>query len=136
MTAREFDDVEKGRWSPSRFACQGWAVALPAVRVDGRRAQQERRVKQAGGRVDKVLHPQEAFDHIGIPTTEPQPGESWVAFSEVWVTNPRVAKNALGTLGVMIIGTSRRHAYLHARMSQGDCWDPMKPARFVFAVAT
>lgn len=30
-----------------------------------------------------------AFDHIGIPTTAPQPGESWVPFSEVWVTNPR-----------------------------------------------
>src|SRR5437870_6978901 len=30
-----------------------------------------------------------AFDHIGIPTSEPQPGESWVAFSQVWVTNPR-----------------------------------------------
>ena len=30
-----------------------------------------------------------AFDHIGIPTTEPQPGESWVEFSQVWVTNPR-----------------------------------------------
>ncbi len=30
-----------------------------------------------------------AFDHIGIPTTTPQPGESWVAFSQVWVTNPR-----------------------------------------------
>ncbi len=30
-----------------------------------------------------------AFDHIGIPTTEPQPGESWVEFSKVWVTNPR-----------------------------------------------
>ena len=30
-----------------------------------------------------------AFDHIGIITTEPQPGESWVADSEVWVTNPR-----------------------------------------------
>ena len=30
-----------------------------------------------------------AFDHVGIPTTEPHPGESWVAFSEVWVTNPR-----------------------------------------------
>ena len=29
------------------------------------------------------------FDHIGIPTTEPQPGESWVEYSEVWVTNPR-----------------------------------------------
>ncbi|MCS6851474.1 MAG: hypothetical protein NZ700_09950 [Gemmataceae bacterium] len=31
-----------------------------------------------------------SFDHIGIPTTEPHPGESWVAFSEVWVTNPRL----------------------------------------------
>ena len=31
-----------------------------------------------------------AFDHIGIPTTEPQPGESWVPYSEVWVTNPRM----------------------------------------------
>jgi hypothetical protein len=30
-----------------------------------------------------------AFDHIGIPTTEPQPGESWVEHSGVWVTNPR-----------------------------------------------
>jgi hypothetical protein len=30
-----------------------------------------------------------AFDHIGFITTEPQPGESWVAASEVWVTNPR-----------------------------------------------
>lgn len=30
-----------------------------------------------------------AFDHIGIPTTVPQPGESWVEFSRVWVTNPR-----------------------------------------------
>jgi len=30
-----------------------------------------------------------AFDHIGIPTTEPHPGESWVPFSQVWVTNPR-----------------------------------------------
>jgi hypothetical protein len=30
-----------------------------------------------------------AFDHIGIPATEPQPGESWVPFSQVWVTNPR-----------------------------------------------
>jgi len=31
-----------------------------------------------------------AFDHIGIPTTEPHPGESWVEFSQVWVTNPRL----------------------------------------------
>jgi hypothetical protein len=30
-----------------------------------------------------------AFDHVGIPTTEPQPGESWVEFSQVCVTNPR-----------------------------------------------
>ena len=30
-----------------------------------------------------------AFDHIGIPTAVPQPGESWVEFSQVWVTNPR-----------------------------------------------
>ncbi|GIW79535.1 MAG: hypothetical protein KatS3mg105_1342 [Gemmatales bacterium] len=30
-----------------------------------------------------------AFDHIGLPTTEPKPGESWVEFSQVWVTNPR-----------------------------------------------
>jgi hypothetical protein len=30
-----------------------------------------------------------AFDHIGIPTQEPQAGESWVEFSQVWVTNPR-----------------------------------------------
>ena len=30
-----------------------------------------------------------AFDHIGIPTREPQPGESWVEHSKCWVTNPR-----------------------------------------------
>ncbi|MBM4069143.1 MAG: hypothetical protein FJ271_09395 [Planctomycetes bacterium] len=30
-----------------------------------------------------------AFDHVGIPTDEPQAGESWVEFSSVWVTNPR-----------------------------------------------
>ena len=30
-----------------------------------------------------------AFDHIGIITTEPHEGESWVPDSEVWVTNPR-----------------------------------------------
>lgn len=29
------------------------------------------------------------FDHIGIPTDEPRPGENWVEFSQVWVTNPR-----------------------------------------------
>lgn len=29
------------------------------------------------------------FDHIGIPTDEPHPDESWVEFSQVWVTNPR-----------------------------------------------
>ncbi len=30
-----------------------------------------------------------AFDHIGIVSAEPHPGESWVEFSQVWVTNPR-----------------------------------------------
>jgi len=30
-----------------------------------------------------------AFDHIGIVSMEPHPGESWVEFSQVWVTNPR-----------------------------------------------
>ena len=30
-----------------------------------------------------------AFDHVGVWTTEPQPGEFWVEFSKVWVTNPR-----------------------------------------------
>ncbi len=29
------------------------------------------------------------FDHIGIWTNDPQPGEFWVEFSQVWVTNPR-----------------------------------------------
>jgi hypothetical protein len=29
------------------------------------------------------------FDHVGIWVTQPQPGESWVEFSQVWVTNPR-----------------------------------------------
>ena len=31
-----------------------------------------------------------AFDHIRIITMEPHDGESWVADSEVWVTNPRL----------------------------------------------
>ncbi len=31
-----------------------------------------------------------AFDHIGIITLESHPGESWVADSQVWVTNPRL----------------------------------------------
>ena len=31
-----------------------------------------------------------AFDHIGIITSEPRPGESWVADSKAWVTNPRL----------------------------------------------
>lgn len=30
------------------------------------------------------------FDHIGIVTLEPRDGESWVDFSQVWVTNPRL----------------------------------------------
>jgi hypothetical protein len=30
------------------------------------------------------------FDHIGIVTSEPRPGESWVPASRVWVTNPRL----------------------------------------------
>ena len=29
------------------------------------------------------------FDHMGIWAREPQPGEFWVEFSKVWVTNPR-----------------------------------------------
>ena len=29
------------------------------------------------------------FDHIGLVTTEPQQGESWVEATRVWVTNPR-----------------------------------------------
>jgi hypothetical protein len=28
------------------------------------------------------------FHHIGLPTTEPQPGESWVEANRVWVSNP------------------------------------------------
>jgi hypothetical protein len=31
----------------------------------------------------------QVFDHVGLPTSEPHPGESWVPFSRVWVTNPR-----------------------------------------------
>lgn len=29
------------------------------------------------------------FDHWGIPTHEPKPGEKWFETSRVWVTNPR-----------------------------------------------
>src|SRR5262249_19000554 len=36
-----------------------------------------------------------AFDHIGLITLEPQPGESWVAESQVWVTNPRRHPNRI-----------------------------------------
>jgi hypothetical protein len=31
-----------------------------------------------------------AFDHIGIVTLEPRPGEAWVPESQVWVSNPRM----------------------------------------------
>ncbi len=36
-----------------------------------------------------------AFDHIGIITQTPQPGEAWVADSQVWVTNPRMHPNRI-----------------------------------------
>jgi len=29
------------------------------------------------------------FDHVGLTTTEPQPGENWVEQSRCWVTSPR-----------------------------------------------
>ena len=29
------------------------------------------------------------FDHIGVVTDEPKPGESWVEATRVWVTSPR-----------------------------------------------
>jgi hypothetical protein len=32
------------------------------------------------------------FDHVGIPTDEAQPGESWVEATRVWVTNPHTHK--------------------------------------------
>lgn len=35
------------------------------------------------------------FDHIGIVTTEPREAESWVEFSKVWVTNPRLHPNRI-----------------------------------------
>jgi len=30
-----------------------------------------------------------AFDHVGIPTGQPQPGEMYVAATKVWVTDPQ-----------------------------------------------
>ncbi len=30
-----------------------------------------------------------AFDHVGLITLQSHPGESWVASTQVWVTNPR-----------------------------------------------
>ncbi len=32
------------------------------------------------------------FDHVGIPTDDVQPGESWVEATRVWVTNPHTHK--------------------------------------------
>ena len=32
------------------------------------------------------------FDHVGIPTDDAQPGESWVEATRVWVTNPHTHK--------------------------------------------
>ncbi len=29
------------------------------------------------------------FDHVGLITEEPKPGESWVEATRVWVTSPR-----------------------------------------------
>jgi len=28
------------------------------------------------------------FHHIGLPTTEPQPGETWVEGGKLWISNP------------------------------------------------
>ena len=36
-----------------------------------------------------------AFDHIGIVTLEPQPGEAWVPESQVWVSNPRMHRQRI-----------------------------------------
>jgi hypothetical protein len=36
-----------------------------------------------------------AFDHIGIMTMVPQPGEAWIESSQVWVTNPRLHPNRI-----------------------------------------
>src|SRR3954452_19564655 len=33
--------------------------------------------------------PKRTFHHIGLTSTEPQPGEDWVAPSKCWVTDPR-----------------------------------------------
>jgi hypothetical protein len=35
------------------------------------------------------------FDHVGVTTTEKQPGEFWVDQSRVWVTNPRKHPNSI-----------------------------------------
>jgi hypothetical protein len=35
------------------------------------------------------------FDHVGIITNEPHENESWVEFSRVWVTNPRLHPNRI-----------------------------------------
>jgi hypothetical protein len=29
------------------------------------------------------------FDHVGVVTSDPKPGESWVEATRVWVTSPR-----------------------------------------------
>ena len=29
------------------------------------------------------------FDHVGVPTSEPEEGESWVEATRCWVTSPR-----------------------------------------------
>lgn len=34
------------------------------------------------------MYPMRAFDHVGIPTEEKQPGEMYVAATKVWVTDP------------------------------------------------
>src|ERR1700730_15792637 len=56
----------------------------PILRAARRSAQS----KLAATRHER-LRMRKAFDHIGIPTTEPHADESWVPFSQVWVTNPR-----------------------------------------------
>ena len=36
-----------------------------------------------------LKNPQLQFDHLGVPTTEPQPGESYIPDLGIWVTDPQ-----------------------------------------------
>ena len=63
------------------------------------------------------------FDHIGIPSEEPRPDETFVEATRVWVTNPREHPQSLEFLryepDTTITGGLRVHPHIAFRVPPG-----------------